>query len=339
VLARELDAALAGTHTPVMVWGAPGVGKSDLVRAAATAAAVPVIDLRLSQLEPSDLRGIPWRDGQRVEWAVPAVLPDADRDGPRGVLFLDEINAALPAVTAAAYQLVLDRRVGDWRVPDGWAVIAAGNRQGDRGVTHAMAAPLANRFAHFTLEPHIDDWAAWAHAGGLDARLIAFLRFRPERLLDLDAATTEAAFPSPRTWAFAARALARFDDDAGLRQDAIAACVGHAAAADCAGFLRHAATLPDIDAIVRGEAVDVPAAVEPQYAVATALVRRVLDLERDGGAVGPACDHVLAYAGRLPLRELGLMLVTDLQRSVRTPLIARPAFRAWADGVADLLHA
>ena len=128
-----------------MLWGPPGVGKSEMVSQVAKENDVQVIDIRLSQMEPSDLRGIPFRENGSVEWAVPAMLPNVERHGETGILFLDEITSAAPSVSAAAYQLILDRRLGQYDVPPGWAIFAAGNRQGDRGVTYSMPAPLANR--------------------------------------------------------------------------------------------------------------------------------------------------------------------------------------------------
>ena len=119
-----------------MLWGPPSVGKSQIVMQIAQRHGVVLIDLRLSQMEPTDLRGIPFRQGERVEWSIPSMLPEAAHHGAAGILLLDEINAAPPTVTAATYQLILDRRLGDYRVPDGWALFAAGNRQGDRGVVY-----------------------------------------------------------------------------------------------------------------------------------------------------------------------------------------------------------
>jgi hypothetical protein len=208
VLDREFTSTREGHHTPVMLWGPPGVGKSQMVAQIATRHQVPVIDIRLSQMEPSDLRGIPFRVDERVEWAVPAILPNAERHGETGILFLDEINAAPPAVSAAAYQLILDRRLGEYQVPEHWAIFAAGNRQGDRGVIYSMPAPLANRFSHFEVETNLDDWVTWAYANGIDERVIGFLRFRPELLFDFDPAHNPVAFPSPRSWEFAHRGLA-----------------------------------------------------------------------------------------------------------------------------------
>jgi hypothetical protein len=336
ILEREFAAAADGLHTPVMLWGPPGVGKSDLVRGVARRVEVGLIDLRLSQLEPTDLRGIPFRDGGRVEWSVPSTLPDALRHGPRGILFLDEINAAAPTVTAAAYQLILDRRLGDYAVPAGWAIFAAGNRQGDRGVTYAMPAPLANRFTHYELEPHLDDWVAWAHARGIDSRVIAFLRFRPELLFDFDPARHPIAFPSPRTWEYAHRALEKYGDHAGLLAGALEACVGRAVGAELKAFIDHMTRLPDIDAITRGEDQPVPESVDLQYGVAAALVRRAAR-----AAEAAPGDEVLAailrYARAFPQREMGVMLVSDLQRSIARPLIGVPGFSDWAASLDELV--
>lgn len=337
VLAREFAATAEGLHTPVMLWGPPGVGKSDLVRALAREAGVALTDLRLSQLEPTDLRGIPFRDGSHVQWSVPALLPDADRHGPRGILFLDEVNAAPPTVTAAAYQLILDRRLGDYRVPPGWAIFAAGNRQGDRGVTFAMPAPLANRFTHYEIEPHLEDWVDWARARGVDARLTAFLRFRPELLFDFDPARGVAAFASPRTWEYADRALRKFADAPQLLPGALEACLGAPAAAALLAFLRHMEQLPDLDAILAGQSDTVPAALDLQYGVAAALVRRVAAL--GGTPAGRAAQsRVLRYARGFPQREMGLMLVADLQRALAEPLSDLPEFADWAGSLGGLLR-
>ncbi|HHQ42675.1 MAG TPA: AAA family ATPase [Chromatiales bacterium] len=335
-LDREFTSVEAGRHTPVMLWGPPGVGKSQIVAQVAEAHGAPVVDIRLSQLEPSDLRGIPFRVDGRVEWAIPSMLPDAERHGPKGILFLDEITSAPPAVSAAAYQLILDRRLGDYTVPPGWAIFAAGNRHGDRGVTYPMPTPLANRFAHLDVEPNLDDWVAWAHGAGIDERLIAFLRFRPELLFDFDPAQNPIAFPSPRSWEFAHRALAKFGDDPQLLPGALAACVGQAAGVELAAFLENLEKMPDIDAIVRGEDVEVPEGIDLQYAVASALVRR--GIEAGTGEEGRrVLGRILAYAARFPEREMGVMLVSDLHRAVGQALFEVPEFSEWAQVVADVM--
>lgn len=339
VLEREFLSTAEGHHTPVMLWGPPGVGKSQIVAHVGERHQAPVIDIRLSQMEPSDLRGIPFRVGDLVQWAVPALLPDAQRHGPSGVLFLDEITSAPPAVSAAAYQLILDRRLGDYRVPDGWVIFAAGNRQGDRGVTYAMPAPLANRFSHFEVTVNLDDWAAWAYVHGIDERLIAFLRFKPELLFAFDAARTlagEMAFPSPRSWEFAHRALQKFGDSPQLLVGALSACVGHAAGVECAAFIDSLDRLPDLDAITEGRETDVPTEIDLQYAVAAALAGRALRVKGKPEA-RQVWGHILDYARRLPLKEMGVMLVSDMHRGIGSGLFAVPQFSGWANAVADVI--
>jgi hypothetical protein len=336
VLDRELESTREGHHTPVMLWGPPGVGKSQVVAQVAARHGLPMIDIRLSQMEPSDLRGIPFRVGDHVQWAVPAILPSGERHGPDGILFLDEITSAAPTVSAAAYQLILDRRLGEYTVPPGWAIFAAGNRQGDRGVTYAMPAPLANRFSHFELEVNLDDWVAWAYAVGIDERLIAFLRFKPEMLFDFDPSHSHMAFPTPRSWEFAHRALQKFRDHPALMRGGLEACVGPAAGIELHAFIENLGHMPDLDAIVRGEEVPVPREIDLQYAVASALVGRAIRV-RNSPEASEVLGHILTYARRFPQREMGVMLVSDLFRAVGQGVFAVPQFQEWATLVADVM--
>ncbi len=335
VLDREFTSASCGHHTPVMLWGPPGVGKSQIIAEVAARHAAPMIDIRLSQMEPSDLRGIPFRVGSTVEWATPAMLPDAGRHGDVGILFLDEITSAPPSVSAAAYQLILDRRLGAYEVPPGWAIFAAGNRQGDRGVTYAMPAPLANRFSHFEVETNLDDWVAWAYENDMDERLIGFLRFRPERLFDFDPAHNPVAFPSPRSWEFAHRALQKFGGTP-LLLATLQACVGPAAGLELNAFVENLDRMPDLDAILRGEDVPVPREIDLQYAVASALVGRAARAKGSSDA-REIYGCILDYAGRFPLREMGVMLVSDMHRAIGSQLFSVPQFSAWANSVADVM--
>lgn len=336
VLDQEFLATLQGSHTPVMLWGPPGVGKSQIVAQVGQRHNVPVIDIRLSQMEPSDLRGIPFREGNLVEWAIPAMLPEVQRHGAQGVLFLDEITSAVPSVSAAAYQLILDRRLGDYSVPEGWAIFAAGNRQGDRGVTYTMPAPLANRFSHFEVDLNLDDWVAWAYQNKMDERIIGFLRFRPELLFKFDPAHNPVAFPTPRSWEFAHRALQKFSDSPHLLLNTLQACVGSAAGIELKAFVDHLHQMPDLDAILRGETVKTPKEVDLQYAVASALVGRAIRAMSSPEAL-QVYGHILNYAKALPLREMGVMLVSDMLRAVGDPIFAAPEFAPWAESIGDVM--
>ncbi|QFY90892.1 AAA family ATPase [Magnetovirga frankeli] len=336
ILDCEFRSTEQGHHTPVMLWGPPGVGKSQMVAEVAARHGCPVIDIRLSQMEPSDLRGIPFRVGEHVEWAIPAMLPDAQRHAERGILFLDEITSAPPSVSAAAYQLILDRRLGAYQVPPGWAIFAAGNRQGDRGVTYTMPAPLANRFSHFEVETHLDDWVSWAYANGIDEGIIAFLRFRPELLFDFDPDHNPVAFPSPRSWEFAHRAVQKFHGQGALFQGALQACVGPAAGIEVHAFINNLDRMPDLDAILRGEDTPVPSEIDLQYAVAAALVGRAIRA-RDSAEAAQIYGHILDYARRFPLKEMGVMLVSDMHRAIGQPLFEVPQFATWANTVAEVM--
>jgi len=336
VLDTEFASTVEGHHTPVMLWGPPGVGKSQIIAQVAEKQSVPIIDIRLSQMEPSDLRGIPFRETDLVEWAIPAMLPDSKRHGAKGILFLDEITSAPPSVSAAAYQLILDRRLGSYEIPEGWAIFAAGNRQGDRGVTYTMPAPLANRFSHFDVEVNTDDWVAWAYRNNIDDRIIAFVRFRPELLFDFDPAHNPMAFPSPRSWEFAHRALQKFEHQHELLLGSLQACIGQAAGIEVKAFVDNLDQLPDLDAITRGEDVMAPKEIDLQYAVATALVGRAIRSKESDDAQ-TVFGHILNYASKFPQKEMGVMLVTDMHRAIGEDIFSVPEFARWSNDVADLM--
>lgn len=336
VLDKEFESTEAGHHTPVMLWGPPGVGKSQIISQIAKNHDVAIIDIRLSQMEPSDLRGIPFREGQNVEWAIPSMLPDVKKHGEKGILFLDEITSAPPSVSAAAYQLILDRKLGEYEVPEGWAIFAAGNRQGDRGVTYTMPAPLANRFSHFDFEVNVDDWVAWAYKNDIDDRVIAFVRFRPELLFEFDPAHNPVAFPSPRSWEFAHRAVKKFEHQSDIRLGALQACVGPAAGIELNAFITNLDQLPNIQAILKGEKVPAPKEIDLQYAVAASLVGHAIRVKETDEAQ-TVHGHILNYASVFPQREMGVMLVSDMHRAIGNDIFAVPEFAQWSNAIADVL--
>lgn len=341
VLDQEFLGAQQDTHTPVMLWGPPGVGKSQIIAQIGERHQVPVIDIRLSQMEPSDLRGIPFREGHSVDWAIPAMLPNAERHGPQGILFLDEITSAVPSVSAAAYQLILDRRLGEYQVPNGWAIFAAGNRQGDRGVSYTMPAPLANRFSHYEVDLNLDDWVSWAYSQGIDERIIGFLRFRPELLFDFDPAHNPVAFPSPRSWEFTHRALQKFAESPSVLLGSLQACVGGTAGVELKAYIDNLALMPDIDAIIAGANVPAPESIDLQYAVASALISRAVRTKQadqpNPADTATVYGNILNYASAFPQKEMGVMLVSDLLRAVGDDLFAQPEFADWAEAIGDIL--
>jgi hypothetical protein len=254
----------------LMIWGPPGVGKSSIVKQVAAEAGIGFEDVRISQLAPTDLRGIPAigdgsdpyvaNDG-KSHWLPPEFLP---RKG-AGILFLDELNMAPPAVQGIAQQLVLDRKVGDYVVPPDWYIWAAGNRKHDRASVYEMPAPLANRFLHYSIEPDLASWKLFGLANGVPTAMMAFLS-RHTTMLHLPS-PTEPAWPSPRTWEMAA-ALERID----LHP---AHAVGVGPASEYLNFLGIYHKMAEMDLILqgRGDEVDFPPDDQPdqQYAIAVSI--------------------------------------------------------------------
>jgi len=305
---------LSRIQKPVFLWGAPGVGKSQVVAQVAAALRVRLIDIRAILLDPVDLRGLPTVENGKAAWAIPTFLPE---DG-TGILFLDELNAAPPLVQAACYQLVLDRALGEYRLPDGWTVFAAGNREGDRAVTSRMSSALANRFVHLNFEPDLDDWSVWAMGpGDLRPEVVAFLRWRPELLHRFEPA--EKAFPSPRAWASVSHILAG-GPAADVEFALYEGTVGRGAAIEFTGFLRVFRSLPSLDGILLNPGT-APVPDEPSAlcAVATGLARRATDQN---------FTAITDYAARLA-REYGTLLVKSA--TARLPALSHhPAFTRWA---------
>jgi hypothetical protein len=305
---------LIAVRQPVFIWGSPGIGKSAVIRQLASALRLPLQDIRALLLDPVDLRGLPFLgpDG-RSKWATPDFLPT---DG-SGVLFLDELNAAPAMVQASCYQLVLDRKLGEYTLPDGWAIVAAGNRDSDRGATTRMPTPLRNRFVHLDFEVDTEEWSQWAIQAGVCPEVIAFLRFRPELLNAFDRDAN--AFPSPRSWDFVSRIL-ESKPEASIEHELFAGAVGSGAATEFSGFLRMFRELPNIDAILLNPTAEpVPENAAAQYAVASALARCSSDTN---------FERVCLYLNRMPT-EFRVLCVRDA--TLRAPEIRYTAgYTKWA---------
>ena len=249
----------------VMIWGPPGVGKSSVIADVGRQRGLQIIDLRLSQLAPTDLRGLPVAGENTARWLPPEFLP---RKG-RGILFLDELNLAPPIIQGIAQQLILDRKVGSYTVPEGWVIWAAGNRKEDRASVHQMPAPLANRFLHFEVEADLASFRRWALGRGLHDQILSFVAFRPELLHQLD--SDHSAWPSPRTWEMASELHA-----IGCP---ITSAVGQATGLEFESFLKVYDDLPDLEVILRGKGDELIFPSEPsqRYALTLALGTRAAE--------------------------------------------------------------
>jgi len=238
---------------PVFMWGPPGIGKSDIVHQIGAEQEREVIDVRLSLWEPTDIKGIPYynADMKTMTWAPPSELPTDPES--TAILFLDELNSAAPATQAAAYQLILNRKVGTYVLPKGVSIIAAGNRETDKGVTYRMPAPLANRFVHIELRTDFDDWLMWATSNRIHEQVVGYVSFAKADLYDFDPRSSSRAFATPRTWSFVSELL---DDDnlpENTLTDLVAGAVGEGLAVKFMAHRKVAKQMPKPEDILAGK--------------------------------------------------------------------------------------
>lgn len=358
---------LVGNKRPGMIWGPPGVGKSDTVKQVAEKLGMEMRDVRLSLLDPTDLKGFPMLQDttlptfepeavpakpatknktevaayqelvtqiterntaakaahdeycarmpkKEMNWAIPSFLPTHGE----GILFLDELPSAPQSVQAAAYQLVLDRAIGDYKMPDGWALLAAGNRQGDRGVSHAMPSPLANRLVHLDYEIDAEDWQAWAITHGISDITRGFIRFRPNLLHAHDTKSNDKAFPTPRSWKFVDDVMGH-----GLSSDVefelLKGTVGEGAASEYMAFAKVAMDLPSVDEIlIAPDTAPVPEDPAGRYAICTAL---------DKAATPNTMGRLLTYVERFDT-EFQVLFMRSAGQANRT-ITQSKEFTAW----------
>jgi hypothetical protein len=295
--------AMVEQKIPTFLWGAPGIGKSSIIRQIAEQSRIGFIDLRLSLMDPTDLKGIPFYDKHEhsAVWAAPSFLP---KEG-EGILFLDELNSAPPAVQASAYQLILDRKVGEYELPSGWAIVAAGNRESDRGVVYRMPSPLANRFVHLEMDVDVNDYKEWAFKSGIDERIIAYIGYKNENLFTFDATKNEKSFATPRSWEFVDKVIKSSMNEK-LLLGSVGGAVGHDIAVDFLSFCKVVDRLPDIEAILASGEGEYPNDVDVLYALSAGLVSKTLQNEAH-------VDNLLRYTLELQ-SEFAVMIVQELQR-------------------------
>ena len=298
--------SLVEQKVPTFLWGAPGIGKSSIVKQVAQSKNIGFIDLRLALMDPTDLKGIPFyeKDSHTALWAPPAFLP---KEG-EGILFLDELNSAAPSVQASAYQLILDRRVGEYELPKGWAIVAAGNREGDRGVTYRMPAPLANRFVHFEMEVDVNEWRDWAYQQKIDNRIIAYIAYKSEHLFTFDAKNDVKSFATPRSWEYV-NSILKSNLKEKLLLDALCGAVGREVAVGFLSFSKVMHKLPDIENILESSVGSYSDEVDVLYALSSGLVSALLN-----NNTPERLDNLLRYTLELK-SEFAVMIVQDLQRA------------------------
>jgi hypothetical protein len=306
---RQALRELRALRQPAFIWGPPGVGKSDVVGQLAEEDRLQLIDFRMALRDPTDVKGFPIPDlkAGSMRFLRDAELPTSGE----GILFMDELNSALPATQAAGMQLSLPPfRIGDYQLPPGWTIVAAGNRETDRGVVNRMPSPLANRFVHIDYDVHLDDWCEWALNHSVSSEMVGFIRFRPALLHAPD--YTQRAFATPRTIVIADR-LHRRALPADMEYELIKGTIGEGPAGELSAYLAVAAELPTFDDIIKAPtATRVPPSTSTGvlFALATMLGSR---------SVKKNFEAVMAYVTRLPV-EFQILAVRDALRA--TPDVA-----------------
>lgn len=323
------------TMPSVMLWGAPGVGKSQAVRQIAeeirnnTGKTVHVTDVRLLLFNPIDLRGIPTANADKTlaVWLKPQIFQMDGSAGAVNILFLDEISAAPQSVQAAAYQITLDRVVGEHKLPENCIVIAAGNRTTDKSVAYKMPKALANRLLHIQIEVSFRAWKEWAIQGGVNGKVLGFLSFRQSYLMGFDPSSDDLAFATPRSWEMVSNLLNFIDSDVEAAYPMIAGIVGTGAALEFRTWTKVYQQLPDIEDIFNGGTPALPQNTDAMYALIASMTAYAREHRGDIRKIA----NSIRYAGGMP-PDFSTVLMRDylyLEKDYREKLMAIPEFAQW----------
>ena len=316
VLKKAVTASIRA-DLAAFIWGPPGVGKSDMVREIGNDMDMNLIDLRLSQMDPVDIRGIPSvdRETKTTSWNPPDFLPTVERHGPNGILFFDELNSAHQASQTVAYQIILDRKVGDYELPPGWIPIAAGNRMEDKAIVNRMSSALSTRFQHFDFDVYWEDWVQWANQNNIHPEVISFIRWKNAALHKMN--TEERSFPCPRTWAFVSKFLPHASPE--FEYEGIAGIVGPGAAGEFITYTKIYRDLPDPDKIIadpqHGSITNEPSVM---FAICGSLSHRATETN---------FDKIVEFAERIPHEYQTIMLRDSMARIPE--LRHHKSFKAW----------
>lgn len=328
----------------VMLWGPPGVGKSQGVKQVAerleksTGKKCVVTDVRLLLFNPIDLRGIPTanEDKTLAIWLRPQIFDMDPSEDVINILFLDEISAAPQSVQAAAYQITLDRKVGEHKLPDNCIVIAAGNRVTDKSVASKMPKALANRMLHIEVPVDSVAWREWAIANGINEKVMGFISFKPDYLMHFDASTDDLAFPTPRSWEMVSNLMNNLDADIDEIMPLVSGIVGTGAALEFKTWANVYNNLPDLEKIFDGKEKNVPKEPDVLYALISAMVKYAYDHRTDLKRIG----NSILYADKMP-PDFSTVLMRDymnIEPDYVKELMAIPEFEKWLRTKGALLN-
>jgi len=327
------------------LWGSMGLGKSQAIRELArkieaeTKKRVNVIDVRLILFNPVDLRGIPTANADKTlsVWLKPKIFEMDPSDDVVNILFLDELSAASPSVQAAAYQITLDRKIGEHSLADNCIVIAAGNRVTDKSVAFQMPKALANRLLHLEIEASFESWNRWAIENRINKMVLGFLKFKPDYLNTFDPQDGSLAFATPRTWEMVSNILNTISSDINEVYDLIAGLIGVGTATEFKGFCKIYNDLPNVEDIFLGKNVSVPKNTDVLYALSSAMVCLAREKEDNEEAI----SNSVKYASKLPA-DYSFVLLKDylcISDSFRFKLLANPTYREWTKTKGRILDA
>ena len=318
-----------------MIWGGPGIGKSEIPQQEANELNIPLLEFRANLFDPVDVRGIPYtRDDLSVasgamkitSWAPPDIFPSEETHGPRGLFMIDELPTAPPATQNAFLQLLLTRQVGNYKMPDGWSCLAAGNRLTDGASVYEMPSPVRNRLMHYELEPSLDAWCEWALKNEVNTTLVSFMRYRPNLLYSFKA--DEYAFPTPRSWSFVDKRLrlTKNIDDSRLFFG-IAGAVGTGPAGEFLAFAKIADKLPDIDNLIANPSSYMPSE-DPAvlYALTGAVASR---------AEASKLENIMKLGKKIPT-EFQVVLVKSIL-AIDKALFNQPTIQSWISDNSDVV--
>lgn len=328
----------------VMLWGPPGVGKSQAVRQIGkriktqTGKRVHITDVRLLLFNPIDLRGIPTSNADKTlaVWLKPQIFQMDESDNIVNILFLDEISAAPQSVQAAAYQITLDRVIGEHKLPENCIVIAAGNRTTDKSVAFKMPKALANRLMHIEVEGSFKSWKQWAIQSGINAKVVGFLSFRRERLMSFDSSTDDLAFATPRSWEMVSNILNYVESDVDKVYSLVAGIVGCGAALEFRTWSKVYNELPDIEEIFDGKQPKIPTRTDAMYALCSSMTAYAREHKDDIHRIA----NSIRYAQRLS-PDFSTVLLKDymyIEKDYRRKLLNIPEFSVWLNSKGKLLN-
>jgi len=320
--------------TPFL-WGPAGIGKSEAVRQVAsrleieTGKKVSVTDVRLLLFSPVDLRGIPVADERREfsNWLMPKIFDMPSDEGHVNLLFLDELSAAPQSVQAAAYQICLDRRIGEHRLPDNCIVMAAGNRTTDQSVSYKMPKALCNRLMHFEIRTSFPAWKKWAVENGIDSRVIGYLAFDNGKLC-VEPESADLAYPTPRSWAFVSNLISAMAGEMSEYHPLISALVGTDTALEFQTWVNSHRNLPTVEEVTSGTCKRYPESFDALHAFTASLVTALRT--RKDEITAEELEHVCAYVAAFP-GDFVMSFYSDLNKvdALRLKLMKCPSCRAW----------